>query len=72
MIRVQFMDSSAVHTVEFEATEETVRLTGETLTENHSGFLAYRLNGAMLGNYSTYTECVKCEGGYEFQEGGTT
>lgn len=36
MIRVQFNDSPAVHTVEFNSTESSVILTGDTLKENHS------------------------------------
>lgn len=68
MIRVQFNDSPAVHTVEFNSTESSVILTGDTLKENHSGFKAYRLSGALLGDYSEYTECKKYEDGFIYEK----
>lgn len=68
MIRVQFNDSPAVHTVEFDSTEDFVILTGDTLTENQSGFRAYRLNGALLGDYTDYTECKRYEDGFRFEK----
>lgn len=68
MIRVQFNNSPAVHTVEFNSTESSVILTGDTLKENHSGFKAYRLSGALLGDYTDYTECRRNEDGFRFEK----
>ena len=50
--------------------ENTVKLTGNKLKVNNSGFKAYRLNGDFLGDYSEYTKCMETEDGLIFEKEG--
>lgn len=48
--------------------EASVKLTGKKLKANASGFSMYRLNGDFLGDYSTFTQCIKTDDGYVFEK----
>lgn len=64
MIRVKYNDSAKMIDAEFKLlSEEAVQLTGKKVEANTSGFVAYRLNGDFLGDYSEYTKVVKAEKG---------
>lgn len=60
MIRVKFNNKPTYYDVSFELLSESkIKLTGDKLKENESGFKTYRLNGDELGDYSDYTVCKK-------------
>lgn len=59
MIRVKFNNKPTFYDVSFELLSNKIKLTGDKLIENVSGFKAYRLNGDELGDYSDYTVCNK-------------
>lgn len=59
MIRVKFKNKPIYYDVNFEITTDKVRLTGDKLKKNTSGFSAYRLNGDLLGDYSDFTKCTQ-------------
>lgn len=60
MIRVKFNNKPTYYDVSFELLSESkVKLTGDKLKENESGFKTYRLSGDELGDYSDYTVCKK-------------
>lgn len=60
MIRVQFNDSKKMIDADFKLlSENAVQLTGKKVEANTSGFVAYRLNGDFLGDYSEYTNVLK-------------
>lgn len=64
MISIKFNDSPVKKQVHFSVINESiVELKGEKIKANDSGFVAYRLNGAFLGDYSAYTHIVKEEKG---------
>lgn len=70
MIRIKFNDSVASTEANFSiVSENSIKLTGKDIKANHSGFMAYRMNFALLGDYSDFTECRKVEGGYIFTKG---
>ena len=55
--------------VDFSMLSETsVKLTGEKLKANTSGFCMYRLNGDFLGDYSAFTQCTEIDEGYVFEK----
>lgn len=59
LIRVKFNNKPTFYDVSFELLSNKIKLTGDKLIENVSGFKAYRLNGDELGDYSDYTVCHK-------------
>lgn len=60
MIRVKFNNKPTYYDVSFELLSESkIKLTGDKLKENRSGFKTYRLSGDELGDYSDYTVCKK-------------
>lgn len=69
MIRVQFQNKKSFYDVEFDSvSDDVVKLSGEKLKRNTSGFNAYRLNGDFLGDYTKYTKCIKVEDGFLFEK----
>ena len=66
MIRVQFNKKPSFYDVEFKLqSADSVVLTGKKFPKKvDAGFMAYRLNGDILGDYSEYTEVEVIEGGY--------
>lgn len=71
MIRIQFQNKKSFYDAEFTMiNENTVKLTGNKLKINNSGFKAYRLNGDFLGDYSEYTKCMETEDGFIFEKEG--
>ena len=65
MLRVQFNNQKSMQNVDFSMLSETsVKLTGEKLKLNTSGFSMYRLNGGFLGDYASCTQCTKTDDGY--------
>lgn len=50
---------------EFEqVSNDVVRLTGEKIRADTSGFKVYRLNGDFLGDYSEYVKIVEASDSY--------
>lgn len=69
MIRVQFQNKKSFYDVEFDTvSDDVVKLSGEKLKRNKSGFNAFRLNGDFLGDYTDYTKCTKAEDGFLFEK----
>lgn len=68
MIRVQFNGTKSMYAVDFKTISPSViQLTGKKIPKSKKGFKAYRLNGALLGDYSEYTEIVaEVENGLQF------
>ena len=68
MLRVQFNDKKSVQEVEFKnVSDSVVQLTGKKVPKSTKGFKMYRLNGALLGDYSEYTELVaEVENGLQY------
>ena len=65
MIRVQFNNQKSVQMAEFEqVSNDVVRLTGEKIRADTSGFKVYRLNGDFLGDYSEYVKIVEASDSY--------
>lgn len=63
MIRIKFNNQKSTKNVEFDMPDEnTVKLTGDKLKPNTSGFIAYRLNGDVLGDYSDFRDVLSCDG----------
>lgn len=68
MIRVQFNNSKSMYSVDFKTiSPSVVQLTGKKVPRDENGFVAYRLNGDFLGDYSEYTKIVKeVKDGFQF------
>ena len=68
MIRVQFNNSKSMYSVDFKIiSPSVVQLTGKKVPRDENGFVAYRLNGDFLGDYSEYTKIVKeVKDGFQF------
>jgi hypothetical protein len=68
MLRVQFNDKKSMQEVEFKKiSDSVVQLTGKNLPKSTKGFKMHRLNGALLGDYSEYTEIVaEVENGLQY------
>ena len=73
MLRVQFNDRKSMQQVEFKhIAPGIVQLTGKDVPKDTSGFKMYRLNGDLLGDYSSYTEIVaEVENGLQFGDKST-
>ena len=71
MLRVKFNDENAMHSVSFKRIlKSKVRLTGNKIPGNNSGFKVYRLSGEFLGDYSEYTKISeKLVDGFVFEKG---
>jgi hypothetical protein len=72
MLRVKFNGKNSMQEVEFKKiSDSVVQLTGKKVPKSTKGFKMYRLNGALLGDYSEYTEIVaEVENGLQYGKKG--
>lgn len=69
MIRVQFNNQKSAQNVEFKMISETsVKLSGQKLKKNTSGFKVFRLSGELLGDYSDFIKCTESDNGFIFEK----